>query len=87
MSPSKYVKEAVNNVENYLNDHHGGRKLKKKVNAPWPHDYASEIDTTPELSPEMANYYQSQVRVLHWIVELGRVDIITVREQEVLCVL
>ena len=29
------------------------------------------------LSPRMANYYQSQIGVLHWILELGRVDIIT----------
>ena len=47
------------------------------MSGPWPTDYASELDETPELSPAIANYYQSEVGVLHWIVELGRVDIIT----------
>jgi hypothetical protein len=40
-------------------------------------DYISELDETPELDPERAAYYQSQIGVLHWIVELGRVDINT----------
>jgi len=32
---------------------------------------------TPELDAKRANYYQPQVGVLHWIVKIGRVDIIT----------
>jgi hypothetical protein len=39
--------------------------------------YAPELDTTPELSAVDATFYQSQVGVLRWCVELGRVDIIT----------
>lgn len=35
------------------------------------------MDVSPELDPEMANYFQSQIGVLRWAVELGRVDIIT----------
>ena len=35
------------------------------------------MDTTDELDADLANYYQTQIGVLHWIVELGRVDIIT----------
>jgi hypothetical protein len=36
------------------------------------------MDTTPVLDAKLASYYQSQIAgVLHWIVELGRVDIIT----------
>ena len=31
---------------------------------------------TPELNPNLANYYQSQISVLDWIVELGQVDMI-----------
>jgi len=67
------VQDAVANVEHYLGLHYPERKLKNK----WPTRYASEVDSTPELDPERANYYQSQVGVLHWIVEIGRVDIIT----------
>jgi hypothetical protein len=29
------------------------------------------------LGPEMANYFQSQIGILRWCVELGRIDIIT----------
>jgi hypothetical protein len=32
---------------------------------------------TPELTPVMANYYQTQIGVLRWCVELGRIDIVT----------
>ena len=77
MSASKYVQEAVSNVEDYLGKNFGGRKLSKKANSPWPYEYVSELDTSPELKPDLANYYQSQIGVLHWMVELGRVDIIT----------
>ena len=77
LSPSKYVQESVRNAELYLAENFGGRKLPKRVNGPWPTDYLAELDNTPELSPVLAAYYQSQVGVLHWIVELGRIDIIT----------
>ena len=77
MNPAKYVKEAVENVKEYLDKHFHGRKLAKRATAPWPPGYNAELDATPELSLDMASYYQSQVGVLHWAVELGRVDIIT----------
>jgi hypothetical protein len=76
-SPSKYVQEACKNTELYLQKNYNGRKLLKKVSAPWPTGFESETDATPELNAELATYYQSQIGVLHWIVELGRVDIIT----------
>ena len=77
MSPAKYVKEVVENVKECLDKHFHGRKLVKWATAPWPPGYSAELDATPELSPDMASYYQSQVGILHWAVELGRVDIIT----------
>ena len=54
-----------------------GRKLQKKAPTPFPRDYRPELDTTPELSSDKANYYQSQIGILRWMVELERVDIIT----------
>lgn len=77
MSPSKYVQEAVSNIEKHLNNKYEGRKLPKRATAPWRNDYVSELDETPELSPDHAQFYQSQVGTLHWMVELGRVDMIT----------
>ena len=38
--------------------------------------YRPELDATPELGPERANYFQSVIGVLRWAVELGRIDII-----------
>jgi hypothetical protein len=72
MSPSKYVQESVQNIEKYM------QKLPKKAaSGPWPSNYASEMNASDELDAEMSSYYQSQIGVLHWIVELGRVDIMT----------
>ena len=52
-------------------------ELKKKASGPWPSDYSAELDATAELTPEMANYFQSQIGILRWCVEIGRTDIIT----------
>ena len=35
------------------------------------------MDVTPELNVDQASFYQSQIGVLHWCVELGCIDIIT----------
>jgi hypothetical protein len=73
---SKYVQAAVQNVQEYLKKN-GDRKLKKKVFAPFEATHRAEIDDSPVLGPEMANYFQSQIGVFRWCVELGRIDIIT----------
>jgi hypothetical protein len=39
--------------------------------------YKPELDVSAELDAEMANFYQSQVGVLRWIIEMGRLDITT----------
>ena len=70
------MQEAVRNAEDYCSKNFGGVKLKKKASAPWPQNYESELDTSPELGPDLASYYQSQVGVLHWVAELGRVDVV-----------
>ena len=77
MSSAKYVKDAIRNVEEYIEEHLGGMKLKKKASLSWPSNCAIENDESPELPPELASYYQHLIGVLHWIVELGQVDIIT----------
>ena len=72
-SSSKYVSEAVNNVESYLERRN--MKLPKKAETPIQTSYRPELDVTPELNSTDAAYYQSLVGTLRWIVELGRVDI------------
>jgi hypothetical protein len=42
-----------------------------------PAGYLAELDASPELNPQEANYFQSQIGILRWMVEIGRVDIIT----------
>jgi hypothetical protein len=76
-SSAKYVQEAVRNAADYLRTNFGGRTLPKRATAPWPTNYRAETDESPELNHHLASYYQSQVGVLHWMVELGRIDMIT----------
>ena len=77
MSSSKYVQAAVRNVKDYVDKTRPGMKLAKRATAPFPLGYISELDTSPELNDEDASFYQSQIGVLRWCVELGRIDIIT----------
>ena len=72
-SSSRYVTEAVKNVERLLAKN--GFKLPCKAETPLQTSYRPEIDTTPELSPTNAAYYQSLIGMLQWMVELGIVDI------------
>ena len=44
---------------------------------PFPTDYDHDLDTINKLNEYQETYYQSQIRILHWIVELERVDIAT----------
>ena len=72
-SSSQYVQAAVQNVVAYLKERN--LALPKRASAPFRGDYRPEVDTTPELTPQEAAYYQSLIGVLRWIVELGRIDI------------
>ncbi|MFN9980135.1 MAG: hypothetical protein ACK53Y_09490, partial [bacterium] len=38
-------------------------------------NYRPELDVSPLLDPEQANYYMSLIGILRWAVELGRLDI------------
>ena len=76
-SASKYVQEAVSNSEAYLHDNFGGRKFAKKVINPFESEYDPLMDFSAELGPIFLNYYQTHIGILTWMVELGRIDIIT----------
>ena len=77
LSPSKYVSEAVKNVELHIRVNYGGMKLAKRASAPFPVGYKPELDVSPYCGPKDANYYQTLIGVLQWMVELGRIDMIT----------
>ena len=71
------MQEIVANIVKHIGQNLGGRKLSKKAKAPWPSNYTAEDDISPELDTEWANYYQHLIGILHWMLQLGRVDIIT----------
>jgi hypothetical protein len=77
MSSSKYIQAAVANVKAYHSLHFPTRLWAKRTSGPFPLNYAPELDTTPELDATHASFYQTQIGVLRWCVELGRIDIIT----------
>ena len=65
-------------MKNYLQEKEPGRPCLKKALTPFSKDYRSEIDISLELGVDNTTYYMSQIGgVLRWMVELGRVDIIT----------
>ena len=78
LSPSKYVQEAVRNCIKHLKSHFDAEyKLVKYAPNPFPLGYDPDTDTSPELPPEQASYYQSIIGVMRWMIELGRIDIAT----------
>jgi hypothetical protein len=74
MSPEKYVKAAIENVEKKL----GGELPFSKGQCPTPMrtDYHPAEDTSAELDTEGLGYYQELIGVLRWAVEIGRLDIL-----------
>ena len=76
-SLSKYVQEIVASVEKHISQNLSGRKLNKQAEVPWLSNFTAKDDTTPELDEEWANYYQHLIGILHWTLELRRVNIIT----------
>jgi hypothetical protein len=77
MSCSKYVQSAVQNVNEYLAALPGDQALLKKAPGSFAGGYKPELDESPELDSTRANFYQSQIGILRWCIELGRIDIIT----------
>ena len=75
LSAEKYVSEAIRNVKDYLE--HQGQVLESKASGALPSGYRPELDLTPYCDDETANYYQQQIGVLQWIVELGCMDVFT----------
>ena len=74
MSGDDYIKNAVREVETKLSAH--GRTLYKGTKSPVKVGYHPELDTSPVLDDDGANYYQGLIGVLRWAIELGRIDIL-----------
>jgi hypothetical protein len=73
MNSQHYIKEAIRCLEAELQK--SGKMLIGKPRVPFQHGYRPELDTSPLLDDDQANYYASLIGVLRWAVELGRIDI------------
>ena len=74
MTSEKYIKNAVQTVEDLLREDGDGLQLKTTAKTPIPHTYRPELDITPELNGEHSSRYRQIIEILRWAVELGRVD-------------
>ena len=74
MSSEKYVKSAIENIEQTLAE--TNQRLPTKCRTLLSSGYRSELDTSPELKTEGLQRYQELIGILRWTVELGRVDIL-----------
>jgi hypothetical protein len=71
MSSTQYLERAISVIEQKMGEILPG----KKMVTPLPMDYHPEIDTSPYLDDDDANYYLSLIGILQWLSELGRIDI------------
>ena len=74
MSSEKYVKSAIQNIEETLQK--TGQQLPSKCKTPLVCGYHPELDVTPGLKTDGLQQYQELIGILRWAVELGRVDIL-----------
>jgi hypothetical protein len=73
LTAENYLKEAIRNVQNWLESR--GKSLKSKTTTVLPSGYRPELDVSELLNDGDASYYMQQIGVLRWAVELARVDI------------
>ena len=72
-SASGYVQEAVKAVEDRVEARN--MRLPSHADTPMSTTYCPELDTSPVLMDEAANWYQSAIGALRWMVELARIDL------------
>jgi hypothetical protein len=74
MSAEKHVLASVKNIEDALAKK--GLRFPSKSYTPLPVDYKPELNVSTALKSDGAQNYQELIGVLHWAVEIGRVDVI-----------
>ena len=74
MSSEKYVKAAIDNVEENLKKKN--EKLPNKCPTPTTYKYRPEEDVSRHLEGDEITYFQELIGVLRWAIEIGRVDIL-----------
>ena len=71
---NKYVKLAIVNIK--AEPVKSGLRLLSKCSTLFLSDYYLSEDITPKLDSEGLTFYQEQIGVLWWAIEVGRVDIL-----------
>ena len=71
------MNKEVNNCEKWTQENMPEHKRSSRASNLFPPYYHPDLDISAESSEEQATYYQSQVGILQWIVELGWIDIAT----------
>jgi hypothetical protein len=78
LSPSKYIAQAVKNFKKHVTDKLSGKYcMPLAAENPFPYNCCPELDTSDPLDPEGLSFYQHLIGIMHWMVELGHVDIAT----------
>ena len=78
--PSQYVQESFRDFQNYVKNNLGRRwnfTSPKQAPNPFSMGYATGFNATNVLDPSMESYYQSQIGVWIWMVDLGQLYINT----------
>jgi len=60
-----------------LEEFQGCFRLPLKAKNPFPTTYEPETDVSDPLDPFLSSFYAHLIRMMHWMVEIGRVDIAT----------
>jgi hypothetical protein len=74
MSDQTYIKRAIAKVK--LMSDEINQRQKTKVTTPIADQYCAALDVTTEFDSDRIMYFQGLIRVLQWIFELGRLDIV-----------
>ena len=59
-----------------MHDNFGVRKFANKVINLFEPEYDTLMDSSSDLGPIFLDYHQTQINLLRWMAELGRIDII-----------
>ena len=70
-----YIKESCKMVQGWSKSE--GCKFKNNRDNAMPAKYCPEIDISAELGDDQATKFQQMTDILRWLIELGRIDIIT----------
>ena len=78
MSPLKYVHEDAKNCAKHVKDNFPGKyTFSAHSENPFVMGCEDVMETSKDLYPSEASYFQSIIGVMRWMVEIGRIDIAT----------